>query len=275
MKILINQFFGIVYFIDYFGTMNTLKGTKINHLLHVLPKGAVITSAWMALQGISLDLQKRYRHSGWFESVGTGAMKRSGEQLSLAGGIFALQEQLYLSVHPGAMTALGMQGKAHYLRFSNSDWELFGQPKESLPKWFKSYDWEAIFHYHMTSLFPSEVGFSEVEFQGLNLKVSSPPRALMECLYLVPQSQNLKECFEVMESLNNLRPDKVSELLQLCSSVKVKRLFMYLAEKADHQWVKYLDLEGVDFGQGKRSLVKGGTYISKYQITVPDDIEQL
>ncbi|MEQ8811862.1 MAG: type IV toxin-antitoxin system AbiEi family antitoxin domain-containing protein, partial [Imperialibacter sp.] len=36
-------------------------------------------------------------------------------------------------------------------------------------------------------------------------------------------------------------------------------------------WFKYLKLENVDFGKGKRSLAKQGVYIPKYQITVPKE----
>lgn len=42
--------------------------------------------------------------------------------------------------------------------------------------------------------------------------------------------------FELMEGLNNLRPNQVQDLLEKCESVKVKRLFLYLAEKAGHEW---------------------------------------
>ena len=59
-------------------------------------------------------------------------------------------------------------------------------------------------------------------------------------------------------------------LLEQCASVKVKRLFMVLAERCQHTWVKKLDLSKVDFGKGKRMLVSGGRFDSKYDITVPD-----
>ena len=93
------------------------------------------------------------------------------------------------------------------------------------------------------------------------------------CLYLTPKKQELVECYEIMEGLNNLRPKQVQELLEACTSIKVKRLFLYMAEKARHDWFKYIDLEGIDLGNGKRSLVKEGVYISKYQITVPKALE--
>ena len=75
-----------------------------------------------------------------------------------------------------------------------------------------------------------------------------------------------------MEGLNNLRPNQVQKLLEDCSSIKVKRLFLYLAEKANHNWVKHLNTERIDLGSGKRSIVKNGVYDSKYKITVPVEL---
>jgi len=77
-----------------------------------------------------------------------------------------------------------------------------------------------------------------------------------------------------MEGLNNLRPDLIQKLLEECMSVKVKRLFLYMAEKAGHTWVSCLNLERVDLGIRKRALVKKGVYVPKYQITVPAELQK-
>jgi hypothetical protein len=76
-----------------------------------------------------------------------------------------------------------------------------------------------------------------------------------------------------MEGLNALRPDQVQELLEACTSVKVKRLFLYLADKAGHQWFSKININHLDLGSGKRSIVKQGVYVAKYQITVPKEME--
>ena len=115
---------------------------------------------------------------------------------------------------------------------------------------------------------------SDVELKSFTIKVSGAARAIMECLYLAPEKQGLLECYELMEGLNNLRPDLVQNLLEQCNSVKVKRLFMYMAEKAGHAWVQYMNLEKIDLGRGKRSVVKNGVYVSKYKITVPKELEK-
>ncbi len=96
----------------------------------------------------------------------------------------------------------------------------------------------------------------------------------MECLYLAPVKQELTEFYDLMEGLNNLTPSTVQSLLEQCQSVKVKRLFLYLAEKSGHGWFKHLDLSHIDLGSGKRSLVKNGKLIEKYGITVPRELEE-
>jgi hypothetical protein len=97
----------------------------------------------------------------------------------------------------------------------------------------------------------------------------------MECLYLAPGKFDLVECYQLLEGLTNLRPKHLQEILQQCTSIKVKRLFFYMAKKAGHQWFKYLNLKEINLGKGKRSLVKGGVYNAEFQITIPEELARL
>ncbi|MQW94288.1 type IV toxin-antitoxin system AbiEi family antitoxin domain-containing protein [Sinorhizobium fredii] len=81
----------------------------------------------------------------------------------------------------------------------------------------------------------------------------------MECLYLATDASSYVECGQLMEGLNNVRPVQVQELV----------MFLYLAELAGHQWVNHLNHNRIDLGSGKRSLMKGGAYVARYDITVP------
>ena len=74
--------------------------------------------------------------------------------------------------------------------------------------------------------------------------------------------------------MNDLRPDKINDYLVQCSSLKVKRLFLYLAEKADHQWFQYINVDNLDLGIGNRSLAENGIYSGKYRITVPKTLKE-
>lgn len=249
--------------------MSTDKRIKINQLLSTQPSGIVYLSSWLVKQGYSLDLQKRYRNSDWLTSIGTGAMIRSGDNVSYEGAIYALQEQAGQFVHPAGKTALSLLGKSHYLELSPKKVTLFGGKDEKLPTWCKTHDWGIKLDYYSSSFLPAQIGLVEVELKTFTIKVSSAARAMLECLFLAPKNQELVECYQLMEGLNNLRPHLVQNLLESCSSIKVKRLFLYLAEKANHSWIKHLNIEKIDLGSGKRSIVKKGVYNSKYKITVP------
>lgn len=253
--------------------MSLVIENKINTLLRNWPSGTVCLTSWLTSKGYSNQLLNRYKKSHWLESIGTGALIRSGDKVGYEAAISALQKQLGMSIHPGAKTALSMLGKSHYLELSAARAILFGETGEILPAWFQKYDWGLQVDYHQSTFLPPDLGMTEVELKTFSLKISSAPRAMMECLYLAPKKQPLLECYELMEGLNNLRPDRVQQLLEQCKSAKVNRLFMYLAEKAGHEWAQYLDSKKIDMGRGKRSFVKNGVYVAKYQITVPKELE--
>jgi hypothetical protein len=47
-----------------------------------------------------------------------------------------------------------------------------------------------------------------------------------------------------------------------------------MAEKANHQWLPFVDQSKLDLGKGERSLSKGGTYIAKYNLVVPNELAE-
>ena len=95
--------------------MDLLKSSKINQLISQIPEGAVLTSSWLSSQGYPPDLVRVYRKRRWLEPIGRGAWARAGQSVSWRGAIYAVQKQLDLEIHPGAVSALGLHGKAHYI----------------------------------------------------------------------------------------------------------------------------------------------------------------
>ena len=131
--------------------MSTDNKTKINQLLTSQPTGIVFQSQWLKSIGYSGDLQKRYRSSNWFKSIGSGAMVRNGENISYEGAIYSLQKQSSLFIHPGGRTALALLGKSHYLELSEKKAILFGGADEKMPAWFRNYNWGLSIEYYPTS----------------------------------------------------------------------------------------------------------------------------
>lgn len=254
--------------------MSTDKSTKINKLLSDQPRGTVFLTSWLTDKGYSLDLLKRYRKTNWLRSIGTGAMIRNGEHVTYEGALYSLQYQAGLNVHIGGKSALSLLGKSHYLNLSQQKLYLFGSQGQKLPTWFINYDWGVELIYKPSSFLPPKISVKDLPLSSFSVKVSNTARAVMECLYLADCEQDILECYEIMEGLNNLRPKLVQELLENCNSIKVKRLFLYLADQIKHQWLEHLNLEKIDLGSGKRSLIKDGVYVPKYKMTVPKEIEK-
>lgn len=222
-------------------------------------------------KGINRDLIKRYRKSGWIESVGRAAYKLAGDNLELAGGLYAIQNQLKLKIHIGARTALEMKGYGHYLGTGIRKIFMFGQPGVNLPVWFKKYEWPVNYYYTTTNLFPDNLlsSFTESKYKDIGITMSQPERAALEMLHLIPEEQGFDEVLQIMKSLTTLRPDLLQNLLENCRSIKVKRLFMYMSEKENHFWFSDLNPDRIDLGSGKRVVIKDGYLDKKYNITVP------
>jgi len=255
--------------------MATHNETKLKILFKLLQSNNVITTSLLGSKGISRNLRKYYLESGWLEAFGRGAYKKPNDSIEWEGAVSAIQKQTETKVHVGGLSALSLRGYGHYFRLSKETLYLFSPQKNRLPKWFTDYNWGVELFHIQTSLFPNNIGLKDFAVKQISVTVSSPERAIMECLHLAPKNNDLVECYQVFEGLVNLRPKLISELLTNCNSVKVKRLFLYMAEKVNHQWYKFLKIENIHLGSGDRMITKNGVYNSKYLISIPIELEEL
>lgn len=248
---------------------------KINKILQVWPENTVITTEWLREKGISRQLADSYKKSGWLESFGMGAYKRPHNEITWAGALYALQELGGYSIHVGGKSALEFIGLAHFIRLGkNGKVLLWKRPTDKLPRWFSKRKWKSEVIIRSANLFGKKNELIQMEVNGIKLNISSPEQAILEYLYDLPKREGWDEANYLMEGLVTLRPKVLQMLLMECNSIKVKRLFLYLAEKHDLNWLKRLDESDIYLGKGKRQIIKGGTLDKKYQITVPDVHEE-
>lgn len=243
----------------------------MNLLFNQVP-GTVLLASWLEKNGISRDLQQYYLKSGWLESYGIGAFKRPNENIRWTGALNSLQRQTEVTVHIGGLTSISLQGLSHYVRMEKEPLYLFSPQYVKLPKWFLTQEWSNQIVHVKTKFLPANSALFEYSLYGLKLQISSPERAILECLYLAPDRFDVVECYQILEGLANLRPKILQELLENCNSIKVKRLFLFMASKARHQWLDFVDQSRIDLGAGDRVIVKGGVYISKYKISIPKEL---
>ncbi len=252
--------------------MGIVKDKKLKNLLEHWPAGQVATTPWLRQMGISSSLTQRYLKSEWIESLGRGAYKKAKDQIYWYSGLASIQQQLKKAVHLGGPTAMTIRGKSHYVRFGNEPVFLFHTHDVKLPKWFLSYNWDQKIMPVATSVFPKEVGLKNIQYQGFEINASSPERAILECLYLTPDHFDLLECYQLLESLRTLRPGIMQTLLEECNSIKIKRLFLYMANKTNLPVLDHLEENRVNLGTGDRAIVKNGAYNSKYKISIPKEL---
>jgi hypothetical protein len=255
--------------------MGTENKTKINRLIDEWTVGAPGTTSSLAYSGFSRDLLTKYKNSGWLEPFGRGAYIRSGDKVDWPGALYTLQTQLCLPVHAGGKTALERKGFAHYLPATQKRIFLYGPRGLVLPAWFTGDRFGVEFVMTRTNLLPTHLkdGFTEFKEKDFPVRISAPELAMLEMLHLVPQKVGFDEARLVMGNLTTLRPEVVQGLLEACRSVKVKRLFLYMAENQELPWLTKVDPSKVDLGKGKRMVVQKGRYDAKYRITVPLDRE--
>lgn len=113
---------------------------------------------------------------------------------------------------------------------------------------------------------------SIVQADGVDVLISAPEQAFMECLLLAPRQYDYMDLYYIMEQLTSLRAEVVQILLENVKNLRVKRLFLYMAEKAGHYWFDMLNRDKINIGTSKQQLVNNGTYISKYKITIPKEL---
>lgn len=252
--------------------MNHHKLSKVNQMLQNLVPGTVLTPLWLTDQGVSKDLARRYVASGWLERVGRGAYMRTGDSVDWQGAVHTLQSQLGLTVHVAGLSALQLKGLGHYLSMGEeASVLLISDGSERLPAWFSGKDWGVEMVHRCTHLFDSSgsLPLATVEHKGFRLVVSPPERAAFEMLYCIADNAAFDHARTVFEGLGSLRPQEVQKLLEACRSVRVKRLFLWMAKDCAHPWLKYVDLDLVDLGSGKRVVYEGGELDGELLITVP------
>ncbi len=253
--------------------MGRQSTTKINQLLKNWPAGTVATQQWLDEQGVYRQLADRYVSSGWLARIARGTFKRDGSSVEWLGGVYALQQQLQIDVHVAGITALTLRGFGHYLPLGTSHQVyLFGTPGLALPKWFMQQEWGVQVVYCRPKLFEGDedAGYGDLDQGAFSVKAAAPERAILEVMHLATTDHALDHAIELHKGLTTLRPKVVQTLLEACRSVKVKRMFLWASERCSHAWLSRVDISRIDLGSGKRALYRGGTFDSKYGITVPD-----
>lgn len=289
--------------------MGQQKQGKLNWLQLHLPEGLLVDAGWLQRHGYSSGLRSKYVAHGWLDQVARSVYRRPSAKLPAPTEndgllwqhvVISLQTLLDCPFAVGGRTALELQGFAHYLTAAGPrEIHLYGDTPP--PGWVSKLKLDSRLVFHKAAkLFKDANGFRDRMPQSGKTRavrngsadslpdgfvrqpwghwewpliMSSPERAILELLDEVPQRETFHQADVLMEGLRNLRPRLLHTLLVACHRVKVKRLFLWFAERHDHAWLKGLDRRDIDLGHGKRMLVSGGKLDTKFNITVPENLD--
>jgi hypothetical protein len=260
----------------------------------------LLSASWLQEQGYPSNLLAYYVSAGKLEPAARGVYRAPGTPLKWQSVVATLQLNEGSWSHVGGRTAIVQRGLGHYARAREAETiQLFGP--ETLPSWVNKLGVPERFEQRRDAAFKDlrvcrdekgtlhqfgekeepispeklpDLGLVEVKWGTFDwpLIFSTEERAILELLQNVPERESIHEAYVLLQGLVNLRPQRVSALLRACQSIKAKRLFLALAERAGHAWFRHLSLKGIELGSGKRSLFPGGKLDPKYHITLPADL---
>ena len=238
------------------------------------PEGQLVNRAWLKTHGVTRPVVDSWVRSGKLEAVSHGVYRRPGPPLKWEQVVYSLNE-MGVPVHVGGRTALELQGLVHYIPFQGvTRVSLYGAFR--VPTWVQTIPGPYKFSVDRRRLFTTLPGSAIVSqpFGAWDWPVpyATVELALLEFLVDVGTAADFDFADKFFEGAVALRPALIRELLLSCSHVLAKRLFLWFAARHQHAWFKKLETAGVDLGQGKRSVIKGGAFDARYRITVPREM---
>lgn len=251
-----------------------------NSLESLLPLEQVATRSWLEKQGFSRHSLDNFLKSGQIIALTAGVYARPELPVTWQGVVASLSRLVSQPIHLAGLTALQLQGFAQYLNLGASEQVVLAS-SGNCPLWL-----ERTFTVLSRRLiwlsgkrlwnqgWPSNPSVRQLPWQdrGMMLSVAAPEQAFLELLSSAPDHVSLEHAEELLQSLTQLSPPRLESLLGECKSIKVKRLFFWLADRQNHAWRKRLDPKAFDLGSGNRVLVKGGRLDRVYHITVPQEL---
>lgn len=246
---------------------------KINWLATRTLPNDILLQSWLLEQGISYSLAQRYVQSGWLKRLSPGVFIRPSAddavQPNWKNALLAVQEQLSLPVHLAGLSSLAYQGLSHYLQLGQEQVWLGVKDKQTLPKWFRTFEQGWLFCSNSKLELLPEKDLQKITVEGKELTASTTALAAYEIVDAIGKHISFEHVSELFQGLVGLSPRKVQSLLERSHAVQTNRIFLFLAHYHDHQWAKHLDESKIELGTGKRQVVKDGLYNERYQITIP------
>jgi hypothetical protein len=241
----------------------------------------VATKSWLIDQGLSLHFLDNAIRSQTLTPLAAGVYTLYETPASWQSVAASVQRMSKEPIQVGGLTALDFVGLTHFLSTS-AGVRIQLYSSGPLPGWISRIPITAHFERHGTlRLWPESVMTNPRFLRQLNWQEGLPPiayscpeRAILEALTEVPSTVSFEHAAALIQGLSNLSSKKIDSLLRECRHIKVKRLFLWLAERQGHAWFKHLEPSEYNLGSGKRLIAKRGKLSTRWAITVPKEMHE-
>lgn len=231
--------------------------------------GDVHSLKWLEEFGVTQSSAGFYWRKGVLQKVAAGLYAVVGHPLNWESAVRVLQKEMGLNVHVGGLSSLGLQGKAQYGVLSdNPPMRLVFSENSNVPKWLRLEDtWGVRFRIKKSKLINGDQCL--IDYGDKNsIKIASKYQAILEFINGANLQYSFEEVKNHVEFLRSSRGEKFQKVLEKCSSVKVKRVFLYVSELLEMPYFKDIDISKIDLGSGARKIIENGEFDNKYKITV-------
>jgi len=238
-----------------------------------LQEGILIDRNWLSEQGFGRSSVDYFLRSGKLVAVVRGIYRKPGPPLKWQNIVYSLS-QLGYSVHVGHDTALQYHGYQHFLQLGSQN-QLSIYCKRKLPKWLNGINTDFDFNQVHNNPFEESftAGLEEIPFGNWDWPIfySIQERAFLEYLSTVTTEEEIGKAVLMFEGTGGFRPKLIQTLLEECTQIKAKRLFLWMAKRQNHQWYHHIDISQINLGSGKRQIIKNGILNKDFMITVPKE----
>ncbi|MCD6246287.1 type IV toxin-antitoxin system AbiEi family antitoxin domain-containing protein [candidate division WOR-3 bacterium] len=249
---------------------------KITNLYRMLYDEIPYFSSYLKSLGYDYGLLHKYKTRGWLDSPYKSVYVKPGGHISPLGIVYALQTQKNMNIHIGGISALILKGISEQVYNINElrNLHILSTKRIFVPQWVKKFAKEhnLKLNFMQNNIFKSEIGLTYFHYNKMEIMISSTERAVMEMLSMIRTRSDYFDALKYFELTGELRGEKLLGLLKNCNSVKCKRLFLYLSEKYEKDYIKKIDRNVIDLGRGTRRIIndKGkSVYIRDYDIEIP------
>lgn len=220
-------------------------------MLAELPRGEPVSTAELAVRGVSAFRASALARAGWLVHLARGAYMLPGDTLTRDGALAFLSRQAP-GLHVGSKTALAWRGVRQNLAFREL-LSLWGENPLRLPAWFTQ---RFPARYQVTQLFdlqlPPGCGLQPLPNGRKDVQVSVPERALLELLSDMGKTESVTEARELVQSLPGLREPVLRELLAHTNRIKVVRAAATFAQEMELSWAPLAKEQSDRLGGGQR-----------------------